>query len=88
MRPLLLAGVLLLSTLPAQAQTRVVCGIINGMDYCLTDTLDEDIVLIMGPDGGERITINCAENDWNSHGPNTQEFVQSTVNRYCSNSTN
>ena len=82
MRPLLLAGVLLLSTLPAQAQTRVVCGIINGMDYCLTDTLDEDIVLIMGPDGGERITIDC-DGEWSAHGPNTQEFVESIVNSFC-----
>ena len=86
MRPLLLAGVLLLSTLPAQAQTRVSCGVINGMDYCLTDTLEEDIVLIIGPKGGERITIDCNSGAWRSKGPNTQEFVQSTVNTYCNNS--
>ena len=88
MRPLLLAGVLLLSTLPAQAQTRVACGVVNGMDYCLTDTENKDIVLIIGPEGGERITIDCVENTWNSHGPNTQEFVQTSVDLYCSNSTN
>jgi hypothetical protein len=88
MRPLLLAGVLLLSTLPAQAQTRVDCGVINGMDYCLTDTVDEDIVLIIGPEGGERITIDCVTRKWKANGPNTQEFVQNTVNLYCSNSTN
>ena len=86
MRSLLLAGVLMLSTLPAQAQTRVSCGVINGMDYCLTDTLEEDIVLIIGPKGGERITIDCNSGAWNANGPNTQEFVQSTVNTYCNNS--
>ena len=83
MRPLLLAGVLLLSTLPAQAQTRVVCGQINGMDYCITDTADEDIVLILGPAGGERITVTCETGKWTANGPNTQEFVESTVNTYC-----
>ena len=82
MRPLLLAGVLLLSTLPAQAQTRVVCGDILGYNTCLTDTESVDRVLVMGPEGGERITIECGV-DWSANGPNTQEFVESIVNFYC-----
>ena len=82
MRPLLLAGVLLLSTLPAQAQTRVVCGPMLGHNACLTDTSGTDTVLVLGPEGGERITIDC-DGQWNSHGPNTQEFVQSIVSYYC-----
>ena len=82
MRSLLLAGVLMLSTLPAQAQTRVVCGKILGYESCLTDTAGTDIVLVLGPEGGERITVVCDE-QWNSHGPNTQEFVQSIVDFYC-----
>ena len=82
MRPLLLAGVLLLSTLPAQAQTRVVCGDILRYNACITDNEVVDRVLIMGPEGGERITVECG-GEWFSHGPNTQEFVQSVVNFYC-----
>ncbi len=84
MRSLLLAGVLMLSTLPAQAQTRVVCGSMLGYNACLTDnTNTNDIVLVIGPEGGERITIDCSDGQWNSHGPNTQEFVQSIVDSYC-----
>ena len=82
MRPLLLAGVLLLSTLPAQAQTRVVCGNILGYNTCVTDNEDVDRVLVMGPEGGERITVECG-GEWSAHGPNTQEFVESIVNAYC-----
>lgn len=88
MKALLLAGALLLSTLPAQAQTRVACGIVSGMDYCITDTQTEDIILLIGPDGGERITVDCATRKWNSYGKNTEQFVQNMVNLYCSNSIN
>ena len=82
MRSLLLAGVLILSTLPAQAQTRVVCGEILGYDACITDTAQVDRVLVLGPEGGERITIEC-NNTWSALGPNSQEFVESNVNFYC-----
>ena len=82
MRPLLLAGVLLLSTLPAQAQTRVVCGNILGYNTCVTDNEDVDRVLVMGPEGGERITVDCGV-EWTAQGPNTEEFVESIVNTYC-----
>lgn len=88
MRSLLLAGVLVLSTLPAQAQTRVACGIVSGMDYCINDTTTDDIILILGPDGGERITVNCATQEWNARGTNTEQFVKNMVNLYCSNSIN
>ncbi len=73
----------MLSTLPAQAQTRVYCGVVSGMDYCVTDTMTDDIILIIGPMGGERITVSCETGKWNANGPNTQEFVQSTVTTYC-----
>ena len=53
------------------------------MDYCVTDTMTEDIILIIGPEGGERITVSCETGKWHSNGPNTQEFVQSTVTVYC-----
>jgi hypothetical protein len=83
MRPLLLAGVLLLSTLPAHAQTRVVCGNMLSNYACLTDTAEGvDRILVMGPAGGERITVDC-RGEWSAHGPNTQEFVESIVNFYC-----
>lgn len=84
MRSLLLAGVLILSTLPAQAQTRVVCGEILGYDACITDTAQVDRVLVLGPEGGERISVHCEDNGtWSAHGPNSQEFVESIVNVYC-----
>ncbi len=85
MRPLLLAGALLLATLPAQAQTRVVCGSMLDYKACITDnTNGSDTVLVMGPAGGERITVECHNNQaWTANGPNTQEFVQSVVNFYC-----
>ncbi len=82
MRPLLLAGALLLATLPAQAQTRVVCGSMLDYRACITDTAGADTVLVMGPAGGERITVECGV-DWSANGPNTQEFVESIVNFYC-----
>ena len=82
MRPLLLAGALLLSTLPAQSQTRVVCGYKYGYRTCITDTDTVDMVLVLGPQGGERITIDC-DGEWSAHGPNTQEFVQSIVYSHC-----
>ena len=72
----------MLSTLPAQASTRIVCGKILGHDACITDSEVVDRVLIMGPDGGERITVECG-GEWSSYGPNNQEFVQSVVNFYC-----
>ena len=82
MRPLLLAGALLLVTLPAQASTRVVCGPMLGYHACIEDTMEVDRILVMGPDGGERITVRCGEG-WKAHGPNTQTFVESIVNNYC-----
>ena len=85
MRPLLLAGVLLLSTLPAYAEVRVKCGQVRGMDFCVTDTLEEDTILILGPKGGERINVNCTTGEWRANGPNSQQFVESTVNLYCAN---
>ena len=73
------------SAIPAQAEDiRVSCGILeNGMEWCLTDREHVDIILIKGPAGGERITVTCATGEWESRGPNTQEFVQSLVNSYC-----
>ena len=82
MRPLLLAGALLLVTLPAQASTRVVCGSMLGYNACITDNEVVDTVLVMGPEGGERITVECGV-DWSANGPNTQEFVESIVNSFC-----
>jgi hypothetical protein len=73
----------MLSTLPAQAQTRVVCGAMLGHNACLTDNTEgTDTILVMGPEGGERITVDC-RGSWDAHGPNTQEFVQSIVSNYC-----
>ena len=87
MRPLLLAGALLLSTLPAHAENvRVRCGEFTGMDYCVTDTMNEDTILILGPEGGERINVDCATGGWKANGPNSQEFVENIINHYCSNS--
>ena len=84
MRPLLLAGALLLVTLPSQARitTRVVCGPMVGHYACVTDNEVIDRILIIGPDGGERITVECGA-EWAANGPNSQEFVQSVVNSYC-----
>ena len=82
MRPLLLAGALLLATLPTQASTRVVCGPMLGYSACITDTADVDRILVMGPEGGERITVRCGV-DWSANGPNTQEFVESIVTSFC-----
>lgn len=88
MRSLLLTGVLLLTTFsaaPVQAKdsVRVACGVVSGMDYCVTDTLTEDIILILGPDGGERITVDCSTGKWRAHGTNTQQFVENIVSIYC-----
>ena len=82
MRPLLLAGALLLVTLSAQASTRVVCGSMLGYNACITDNEVVDTVLVIGPEGGERITVECGV-DWSANGPNTQEFVESIVNSFC-----
>ena len=88
MRSLLLAGLLLLPSLQANAapNERISCGVVRGMEFCLIDTMTEDIVMILGPKGGERITIDCSTGVWTAKGRNTQEFAQSAVDLYCSNS--
>ena len=87
MRSLLLAGLLLLPTLPAAAATeRIGCGNVRGMDFCTIDTATEDIIMIIGPNGGERITVDCSTEQWSAYGRNTEEFAQSIVTLYCNQS--
>ena len=84
MRSLLLAGALLLSAIPAQAeQVRVTCGNADNYTWCLTDRVDDDIILLMTPQGGERITVNCDEGVWESYGYNDQQFIQDVVTSFC-----
>ena len=84
MRSLLLAGALLLSAIPAQAeQVRVTCGNEGYYTWCLTDRVDDDLILIQTPQGEERINVNCETGVWSSYGHNDHQFVKDIVTSFC-----
>lgn len=83
MRPLLLAGVLLLSTLSVQAAPVVKCGKLSMYNLCKIETGRSSILLVDGAYGGEAIDVDCDTGKWTANGPNTTEFVEEIVSLYC-----
>ena len=61
-------------------------GQIFGFPVMVQDngTQGNDQMVINGPDGQEQVWINCWQTrEWASYGPNSQQFVDSIVSRYC-----
>ena len=73
-------------TLPAQA-VPVNCSMEEYGPQCAFNygAGGNDLILVQGPDGSEKIRVVCNQSphDWTSNGPNTQEFVQNVVTRWC-----
>ena len=75
---------------PAQATIRTT-GHIGGWDIVLIDEgdtiWDEDVILINGPYGRERITVTCTNRvptmRWEGYGPNTAQWVNDIAYRWC-----
>lgn len=72
---------------PAEASTK--CGVVYGMQSCITDLKSTALILVDMPRGAERITTTCSVRDgqyeWDSYGPNTTEIVHGFVQLLCSN---
>lgn len=93
MKKLLLALPFLFAS-PAIAQSVTVdCAENTNGDYMCYENHGaggRDLLLVQGPIGVEYIRTICDSTrynqlDWNSFGPNTQEYVQMTVNNWCNN---
>lgn len=69
---------------PVQAQT--VEGTILGYQVEVNDSGSydaPDFIAVWGPHGPERVTVTCAPFDWQSHGANSVEFVDSIARAWC-----
>ena len=70
------------SAVSAEAGT----GTINGYEVITVDSGSysrADSITVWGPRGVESISVTCAPFDWQSHGPNTADFVDSIARTWC-----
>ena len=61
-------------------------GTINGYEVITVDSGSysrADSITVWGPRGVESISVTCAPFDWQSHGPNTADFVDSIARTWC-----
>ena len=66
---------------------RSICGKIGGYQGCAADYGNggNDLLVINGPEGVERIRVQCNEKDytWQSYGPNTEPLVDGVARSWC-----
>ena len=79
---IVLATALLIAPGAAEARERAICGTLANAEACVLDGEREDVILAVGPQGPERITVLC-DVTWESYGPNTGRWVQSIVDAWC-----
>lgn len=68
------------------AQAGFVEGTLNGYQAEINDSgsySSPDFITVYGPQGPERVTVTCAPFDWQSHGANTVDFVDSIARAWC-----
>ena len=88
MLKLLALSAITLTPLAARADyPRSVCGSIGGYEGCAADYGQggNDLIIIKGPDGGERIRVQCSGKDytWQSMGYNTEAVIDSVARAWC-----
>lgn len=66
---------------------RSICGSIGGFDGCAADygRGGNDLVIVTGPQGAERIRVQCTDKDynWQAFGPNTEAFADGVARSWC-----
>lgn len=70
----------------AEATPGIQEGTINGYRVTIIESgaYDRpDHIGVYGPHGLERITVVCAPYDWDSYGPNTNEFIDGIARSWC-----
>ncbi len=74
------------SVTPAEATPGIQSGTINGYEATIIESGSysrPDYIGIYGPHGLDRITVTCAPFNWESHGPNSAEFIDAIARSWC-----
>ena len=84
-----LASVLVLGVVGVTTAAKAEEGTINGYSVVAVDngSNSHDAITAYGPKGVETIGVKCygfGRYDWNSYGPNSQQFVDSISREWCS----
>lgn len=89
MKPLLLSVLALLLVAPSASAAPFACGRFgaNADLGCYVNNGEggEDLIVVKGPNGVERITVVCSPDGspWKSYGSNTESYVNSIAVSWC-----